>query len=261
MSFETQVELLTAESELRVAENRYRMARSPEERLEAAFKLTQARTNAEFAIEKFQRDERSALLYRFSESVQRFASLVAGSVLLQVRQSAARFVAKESALDDGWKWPVVAMRAGWAHGSLEGLPGETAHYFPPEAVSQVVAALNGARFRRRHPGKGDGDGNDAPELIAGWTSDARMQDSAALATVNLLHSAGDIRSTLLAAQEAGKLDLFGVSILAYFGFRKGQAEGKPAFVATGLQRFVALDMCGEPGAGGRFLSDAAAIAQ
>jgi hypothetical protein len=260
MSFEARIEVLTAESELRVAENLYRMARGPEERLEAAYKFIQARTNVEFAIEKFQRNKRYALLSGLSELAQHCASLARGSVLLQVRQSAARFVAKESSLDDGWKWPVVAMRAGWAYGALEGLPGDTAHYFPAEAVGQVVAALNGARFRRRHPGKGDGDGSGAPELIAGWTSDAHMQDSAALATVNLLHSAGDIRSTLLAAQEAGKLDLFGVSILAYFGFKKSQVEGKPAFVATSLQRFVALDMCGEPGAGGRFLPIAAGIA-
>jgi hypothetical protein len=253
-------QLDVAESELRIAESSYRMAKSPDEAIVAAFKVNEARVGLKFAIEKFQRHRWYAAISGLSEFAEHCASLARGAVLLQVRQSAARFVAKESSSDDGWKWPVVAMRAGWARGSLEGLPGDTAHYFPPEAVGQVVEALNGARFRRRHPGKGDGDGNDAPELIAGWTSDARMQDSAALATVNLLHSAGDIRSTLLAAQGAGKLDLFGVSILAYFGFRKGQIDGKPAFVATSLQRFVALDMCAEPGAGGRFLSDAEGVA-
>jgi hypothetical protein len=181
-----------------------------------------------------------------------------GVILCGVQQSrgAAKFLASEAASEDGWTWPVQVMQSGWAAGTLEAASGKlaTPHYFPPEVVSQVAQAVNGVRFRRKHPDSGDG--SDAPELTIGWMSDGRMAGSAALAKVNLLKSATDIRSMLLAAQEAGQLDLFSVSIFAYFGFKSAKIDGKPALVATSLQRFVGLDMCAEPGAGGRFLQGA-----
>src|SRR5260370_32834207 len=86
-----------------------------------------------------------------------------------------------------------------------------------------------------------------------------MSGSSAMATINLLKSETEIRSKLMAAREADKLDLFGVSILAYFAFRRSSVEGKSALVATSLQKFVGLDWCAEPGAGGRFLPDAAGV--
>ena len=85
-----------------------------------------------------------------------------------------------------------------------------------------------------------------------------MSGSAAVANVNLLKSAEDVRSMLLAAQEAGKLNLFSVSIFGYFSFKRSQIDGKPALVADRLQKFVGLDLCAEPGAGGRFLGSAGA---
>jgi hypothetical protein len=137
-----------------------------------------------------------------------------------------------------------------------GVEKNTPHYFPPDIVTKVAGAVNGARFRRRHPKPDEGTGSDLPDLTAGWMSDGRMKGSAAVATVNLLKSETGIRSTLLAAQEAGKLDLFSVSIMGYFGFIRSQIDGKPALVANSLQKFVGLDMCAEPGAGGRFLPSA-----
>jgi hypothetical protein len=182
-----------------------------------------------------------------------------GVILCGVQQSrgASKFLASEAASEDGWTWPVQVMKSGWAAGTLEAASGKlaTPHYFPPEVVAQVAQAVNGVRFRRKHPDSGDG--SDAPELTIGWMSNGRMAGSAALAKVNLLKSATDIRSMLLAAQEAGKLDLFSVSIFAYFGFKGTKIDGKPALLATSLQRFVGLDMCAEPGAGGRFLPVAA----
>jgi hypothetical protein len=184
-----------------------------------------------------------------------------GVIPCRVQQSrgAAKFLASQAAAttNDGWVWPVQVMQSGWAAGTLEAASGKlaTPHYFPPEVVAQVAQAVNGVRFRRKHPESGDG--SDAPELTIGWMSDGRMAGSAALAKVNLLKSATDIRSMLLAAKEAGQLDLFSVSIFAYFGFKNSKIDGKPALVATSLQRFVGLDMCAEPGAGGRFLAAAA----
>lgn len=161
--------------------------------------------------------------------------------------------------DGSWKWPVVVMRSGWGSGSIEdasdgrgyGLP----HYFPPEFIAQVAGSLNNTRFRRRHPETGDG--SDAPEIVAGWISDARVENSAVLATVNLLADAIDVRSLLLAARDAGQLSLFGVSIFAYNTYKRSQIDGKPALVAAELFRIAGVDMCAEPGAGGRFVEDAA----
>jgi hypothetical protein len=173
---------------------------------------------------------------------------------VSVEESAKFLAAATADSDDGWSWPVQVMQAGKASGSVEDTNGQVLapHYFPPEVVAQVAQAVNGARFRRRHPETGDGA--NAPELTAGWVSDGRMVGAAAQAKVNLLKSETDIRSKLLAAREAGKLDLFSVSIFAYFGFKGTKLDGKPALVATSLQRFVGLDMCAEPGAGGRFLT-------
>jgi hypothetical protein len=174
-----------------------------------------------------------------------------------VAESAKFLAAEAAATDDGWSWPVQVMQAGPARGKLEDANGKAMgpHYFPPEIVAQVAQAVNGARFRRRHPEVGDG--NDAPELTAGWVSDGKMVGSAAQAKVNLLRSETEIRSKLMAAREAGKLDLFGVSIYGYFGWKGSRVDGKPALVATSLEKFVGLDMCAEPAAGGRFLRVAA----
>ena len=230
--------------------------------IEGAGRVLQARGDLRAALDMNYRDEIAAATV-ISSALSEFAEeLIAngngeGRVLCAIEQAkgSAKFLAREAAATgDGWTWPVQVMQSGWAAGSVEGARGKenTPHYFSPVIVAEVAQAVNGARFRRRHPETGDG--SDAPELTAGWVSNGRMVGSAAVATVNLLKSETGIRSTLLAAQEAGKLDLFSVSILGYFGFKRGQIDGKPALVANSLQKFVGLDMCAEPGAGGKFLS-------
>jgi hypothetical protein len=175
-------------------------------------------------------------------------------------QQSARFLAKEAAGDgDGWEWPVQIMQAGWAQGSVDGQAG-VPHYFPASVVAQVAEAANGARFRRRHPTVEEGSGADMPDLTAGWTSQCRMMGGAAVGTVNLLKTETEMRAKLLAAREAGKLDLFGVSIFAYFGFQPGVQDGKKALIATRLAKYVGLDMCAEAGAGGKILPYAASRA-
>ena len=253
MSLDTQVELLTAESELRVA---YQIFHStpPLDRIDAVGKVLRAEQRLREAF----RSHRADGMLRAAQSLADLAalaeSLVRGAELCAVKQSHSNFLAREASdSSDGWRWPVEVMRAGWAQGAVEGHRGE-AHYYPLEITAQVAEAVNGARFRRRHPKENEGSGADMPELTAGWVSDGRLEGSIVRANVNLLHSESNLRSTLLAAQEAGKVSLFSVSIMGYFGFKKSQVEGRPALVATGLGRFCGLDLCAEPGAGGKFLS-------
>ena len=171
-------------------------------------------------------------------------------------QQAAKFLAAEaSAGEDGWTWPVQIMEAGWARGEIDG--EYVPHYFPRDVVAQVAEAANGGRFRRRHPQGIEGDGSAYPELTAGWTSEAGMAENAAQAKVHLLKSETKLREQLLAAREAGKLDLYGVSVFAYFGFRAGSQDGKKCLLATSLRKYVGLDLCAEAGAGGRILPYAA----
>jgi hypothetical protein len=254
----SQEELLLAQMNLAAAHRLF------DNTLDGAVRILRARSRLRDAWDARRRDELDAAVVICSALSEYCENVIAsgngdGVILCGVQQSrgAAKFLASEAAAGDGWTWPVQVMQSGWAAGTLEAASGKlaTPHYFPREVVSEVAQAVDGVRFRRKHPDSGDG--SDAPELTIGWMSDGRMAGSAALAKVNLLKSATDIRSMLLAAQEAGKLDLFSVSIFAYFGFKRSKIDGKPALVATSLQRFVGLDMCAEPGAGGRFLPVAA----
>jgi hypothetical protein len=248
-------QILRAKMELAVA------YRSFDGTLETAGRILTAENDLRFALADGRADELrgaaviASALSEWSENLV-VAGNASGAILCGVRESerSGSFLAMEAATGDGWTWPVRIMQTGWAHGDVDG-SGQP-HYFPSEVVAQVAQAADGTRFRRRHPPMGDG--SDAPELTAGWLSNARMSGTSALATVNLLKSESEIRSKLMAAREAGKLDLFSVSILAYFGFKRSSVEGKSALVATTLQKFVGLDLCAEPGAGGRFLDSAGA---
>ncbi|HWQ02941.1 MAG TPA: hypothetical protein VNL38_00530, partial [Candidatus Nitrosotenuis sp.] len=165
-------------------------------------------------------------------------------------------IAAAAADSDGWVWPVVICRSGWGHAQLFG-PEEYAskpQYIPREILPQIAQAAEGARFRRRHPLDHEGTGEMLPELVAGWIENARVEEDEVRAEVHLLPTETELRARLLAARDAGKLELFNVSLLASFRFRVAKVEGKDALVAERLGRFVALDMCAEPGWGGKFLS-------
>jgi len=87
-----------------------------------------------------------------------------------------------------------------------------------------------------------------------------MAGNAAMGTVHLLQSESVLQAKLAAARAAGKLDLFGVSVLGYFAFKPGRMEGKPCLVAGGLGKLMSVDLCAEAGAGGKFLPYAASRA-
>src|SRR5579864_6561540 len=158
-----------------------------------------------------------AKLYRISYTIddQDEASLgdpqEVETAYVAVSQSCA-FVADAGSSDE-WSYPVQVMKAGWAHGNVEGqkaLP----QYFTPEVVAEVAMALNSAKFGRKHPEAGLGA--DQPERIAGWMSDGRVVGDAAHGRVNLLKSETELQAKLSAARTAGRLDLFGVSALGLF---------------------------------------------
>jgi hypothetical protein len=165
------------------------------------------------------------------------------------------FIASEAGSDaDDWVFPVQVMKTGWAHGDIGGL-GNVPHYFTPEVVAQVAQALNEAKFGRQHPANGTG-AND-PGRIAGWMSNGRYVSESATGNVHLLASETALQSTLSAARKAGKLDLFGVSMLGFVKFKTGTVEGKNCLISQSLGKLISVDLCAEAGAGGKFLPYAA----
>lgn len=217
----------------------------------------------------FDEKERLDTLYLRAENLALNAKLEAGERVLRTcqrvfpaetaahRHAAAAAKHTVAGDPDGWSWPIQVIAAGKGFGSNAPVDGAAAldlpHYFPESILPQFAEAANGVRLRRRHPGD-DNDGNDAPELTCGWISDAVVAGDAVVATANLLKGETGIRERLLAAREAGKLDLFGVSIFAYVAYSRSNVDGAPAFVAKRLVKLVGVDMCAEPGAAGWFLA-------
>jgi hypothetical protein len=167
------------------------------------------------------------------------------------------FATQEAAAGgDDWTFPVVMMKAGFANGTVEHAGKKVRQYFDEDIIRQVALASNGGRFGRRHPMPGENE-NAMPERIAGWLDNGRLVGSGdqamAVTDIHLLKSETKLQQTLLAAREANKLDLYGVSVLAYFGYTPAVVGGEPVLRATKLAKFSSLDWCAEPAAGGRFL--------
>jgi len=167
------------------------------------------------------------------------------------------FVAEAASADlDDCVYPVSVLKAGWGGGVIgSSLP----HYYPPAFVAEVAEAASNCKFGRRHPQEEPGYkfGENDPDRIAGWFSDGSVMAtvSEARANLNLLKSETDLRSKFAAAREAGKLDMFGLSILATVGFAPAVIEGKKCLEAKRLGKLFSIDLVGEAGAGGRFLQE------
>jgi hypothetical protein len=172
--------------------------------------------------------------------------------LIFVTRESANIEAGASA--DGLTWPIQVMQSGFGHGEVmtsdprfAGLP----HYFPKDVVAQVAEACKSARFGRHHPQSKEEEYD--PARVAGWLDGGRMEGNAARATLHLFENEKDLQGKLVAARKAGRLDLFGTSILAAFAWNRGTAEGRDALVAQRLARLISVDMVTEAGAGGKFL--------
>src|SRR6266436_355747 len=90
-----------AESELRVAESLYRMARNREERLDAGGKIVRARACLETARDKFRQVQVDAMCIVASAVVEHCNDLIYRPFLAQARQSSATFIAREAADGSG----------------------------------------------------------------------------------------------------------------------------------------------------------------
>jgi len=164
-------------------------------------------------------------------------------------QESARFV-EEAAAGDGWSMPVQIIEAGAAFGSLN--EEAISHYYTPKVVGEFAAAADGARFGRRHPGPLENPQD--PGRIAGYFTEGKVVGNAARATLHILKTEVEIKERLAAAREAGRPDLFNLSVLALVAFKPGVIEGKQVLVSEKLVRLVSIDLVAEAGAGGKFLS-------
>jgi hypothetical protein len=179
------------------------------------------------------------------------------TAFVPVSQYCSFITAEAGIAVDDWIYPVQVMQAGFAHGAVAGQKN-VPHYFTPSVVAEVAAAVNGAKFGRQHPASGTG--SDQPDRIAGWMSNGKLVGEAAVGDIHLLKSETQLQSTLSAARAAGKLDLFGVSMLGFIQFKAGKVEGKDCLVSERLGKLISVDLCAEAGAGGKFLQYAASKA-
>jgi hypothetical protein len=166
------------------------------------------------------------------------------------------FLAGEAGSEDGNRFPIVVMKAGWATGAVGGRA--VAHYYPPEFVKRVAEsfAAGSKPFGRRHPDQRGPDptGASDPERIAGWVDSESFDGERALAYVNLFAAESDLSAKLNEARKNKKLDLFGVSALALIGWKSGVIDSKPCLVAESLETFYSVDLCARGGAGGAFIT-------
>jgi hypothetical protein len=191
---------------------------------------------------KYSADD-SADGYSFEDPIQ------VETAYVPVTQS-ARFVVEADCGGDPLVFPVIAIEAGWGGGTING--SAAPHYFTPETVAQIAEAMNNTKFGRRHPLQGDGA--NEPDRIAGWFEGGRLDGNRAAANLHLLESETDLASKFNAARKAGKLgELFGLSINAWIGFKKGKVDGRDAMISGKLAKLSSVDLCAEAGAGGRFL--------
>ncbi|MHB1673779.1 MAG: phage major capsid protein [Acidobacteriaceae bacterium] len=158
------------------------------------------------------------------------------------------------------KYKITVIRPGWGQGSLSGQ--SVPHYYPPQFVQLVAEAVNGKPFGRKHPDQRGPDptGATQPERIAGWVDGGSLESGRATGYVNLFSAEADLRSRLDEARTAGKLNLFGISMLAAVGYKPGVVEGKQCLVAESLGNLYSVDLCARAGAGGEFLTAAASFA-
>jgi hypothetical protein len=173
-----------------------------------------------------------------------------------VSESGTFVVAEAGATPDDGVFPIQVIKAGWGGGQVSGSNG-LPHYYTPAFIGIVAEACNGARFGREHPEpKKDSPyqyGENDPKRIAGYLSGGSVVSEAAVSHVNLFKNETDLRGRLSSAREAGRLDLFGVSILATVGFQPAVREGKKCLEAVALGKLYSVDLCVEAGAGGRFI--------
>jgi len=155
-----------------------------------------------------------------------------------------------SPMDDGWSWPIQVIEEGWADGTLDGAPG-TPQYISQEVVAQVAEACKSTRFGRRSPNNSVEECD--PSRIAGMITDGRTEGGKAVAMLHLNPGEEGIRAQLVAAQKAGLLDLFGVSVCGLFEIEPRTIEGQLVMEVCGLNRLISVDFVVESGTGGKIL--------
>jgi hypothetical protein len=162
---------------------------------------------------------------------------------------------------DDCTYPVRLIKAGWSRG-VKSPPQKLDVYYPPEFIAKVAEAADGAKFGRRHP-TAEGSyqaGENDPQRIAGYFEKPVAAGDSAGAVLKIFESETQLRGQLSSARKAGKLDLFGLSILANVRVKPGVAEGKQCLIAESLGKLFSFDLCSEAGAGGGFISDELRIA-
>lgn len=148
------------------------------------------------------------------------------------------------------RWRVRVIRAGLSLNR---------NFYSDRVLSEAVPLFDGVRvFVKSDADHLAGTGKDLrnlvdrlanPSFAAGRTPDG----GEVMADLELIEPDSAIGRKLTEARRRGMSDLFGLSIDATASVREGRIDGKPARIATTIQRVKSVDLIVEPGAGGRVI--------
>lgn len=167
-----------------------------------------------------------------------------------LREAAPLRLVEAEGVAPGTAWEVTIIQAGV---SLNGA------YYPDAVLRESAPLFDGARIFV----KGDiehvkGAGKDVRQLV-GWVESPRFVEGAQadagrlVATIRLPGLPEETRNLLVAAAEAGRTDLVGLSIDATGRGTTRMIEGRRVKAAASITRVDSVDLIVEPGAGGRLV--------
>lgn len=148
----------------------------------------------------------------------------------------------EQNTDYGWIWEMTMIRPGISRNRTR---------YRPEVLAEAAALYEGARGFDGHRDDGQRQKSSVGSTVGFWSDVRQAEDGRLVANFNVLRSSKNIRDTLVAAYEAGRADLIGVSHDVFAANVTAQSEAGAQFRDVGaIVEVSSVDLVAEPSAGG-----------